>query len=91
MPPNLRALFCKLSPCVTSLLTFTLYSSPPADAVRQNSFCKDAMDEEIERYMKRWLQLAGDRDGGRKRREKCKEAHSMQDYCVDDMFTHVME
>lgn len=49
------------------------------------------MDEEIERYMKRWLQLAGDRDGGRKRREKCKEAHSMQDYCVDDMFTHVME
>ncbi|KAM8734999.1 uncharacterized protein AB9X84_023620 [Acanthopagrus schlegelii] len=61
------------------------------NAVRQNSFCKDAMDEEIERYMKRWLQLAGDRDGGRKRREKCKEAHSMQDYCVDDMFTHVME
>lgn len=90
MPPNLWALFCKLLLCITSANIYPA-PSPPADAVRQNSFCKDAMDEEIERYMKRWLQLAGDRDGGRKRREKCKEAHSMQDYCVDDMFTHVME
>ncbi|XP_056237395.1 uncharacterized protein LOC130172598 [Seriola aureovittata] len=62
------------------------------NAVRQNSFCKDAVDEEIERYMKRWLQLAGDRDGGRKRRqEKGKEANSMQDYCMDEMFTNVIE
>ncbi|XP_049901862.1 uncharacterized protein LOC126391272 isoform X1 [Epinephelus moara] len=62
------------------------------NAVRQNSFCKDAVDEEIESYMKRWLQLAADRDGGRKRRqEKGKEANSMQDYCVDEMFTHEME
>lgn len=50
------------------------------------------MDEEIERYIKRWLQLAGDRDGGRKRRqEKGKEATSVQDYCVDEMFTNVIE
>ncbi|XP_071326409.1 uncharacterized protein [Trachinotus anak] len=62
------------------------------NAVRQNSFCKDAVDEEIERYIKRWLQLAGDRDGGRKRRQdKGKEANSMQDYCVDDMFSNVIE
>ncbi|XP_041843091.1 uncharacterized protein LOC121641178 [Melanotaenia boesemani] len=63
------------------------------NAVRQNSFCKDAVDEEIERYMKRWLQLAGDRDGGRKRRqEKGKEAMgSMRNYCVDDMFANVIE
>ncbi|XP_018555636.1 uncharacterized protein LOC108899598 isoform X1 [Lates calcarifer] len=62
------------------------------NAVRQNSFCKDAVDEEIERYIKRWLQLAGDRDGGRKRRqEKGKEANSVQDYCVDEMFTNVIE
>ncbi|KAG7216518.1 hypothetical protein INR49_002005 [Caranx melampygus] len=62
------------------------------NAVRQNSFCKDAVDEEIERYIKRWLQLAGDRDGGRKRRqEKGKETSNMQDYCMDEMFTHVME
>ncbi|KAM9852057.1 uncharacterized protein ACBR49_005165 [Aulostomus maculatus] len=61
------------------------------DAVRQNSFCKDAVDEEIERYIKRWLQLAGDRDGGRKRRqEKGKEAHSISSYCMDDMFAHVI-
>ncbi|XP_062865586.1 uncharacterized protein LOC134328420 [Trichomycterus rosablanca] len=37
-------------------------------AVRQNSFCSKAVDEEIEKYIKRWLQLAGDRDGGRKKR-----------------------
>ncbi|XP_035019182.2 uncharacterized protein LOC118113512 isoform X1 [Hippoglossus stenolepis] len=62
------------------------------NAVRQNSFCKDAVDEEIERFIKRWLQLAGDRDGGRKRRqEKGKESASMQEYCMDDMFTHVIE
>nr|XP_019962390.1 PREDICTED: uncharacterized protein LOC109642158 isoform X2 [Paralichthys olivaceus] len=62
------------------------------NAVRQNSFCKDAVDEEIERFIKRWLQLAGDRDGGRKRRqEKGKESASMQGYCMDDMFTHVIE
>ncbi|XP_029360823.1 uncharacterized protein LOC115045336 [Echeneis naucrates] len=62
------------------------------NAVRQNSFCKDAVDEEIERYMKRWLQLAGDRDGGRKRRqEKGKEGNSMQDYCVDGMYSNVIE
>ncbi|XP_076746362.1 uncharacterized protein LOC101471050 isoform X2 [Maylandia zebra] len=54
------------------------------NAVRQNSFCKDAVDEEIERYIKRWLQLAGNRDGGRKRRqEKGKEATSMGNYCVE--------
>ncbi|XP_042345908.1 uncharacterized protein LOC121945674 [Plectropomus leopardus] len=62
------------------------------NAVRQNSFCKDAVDEEIESYMKRWLQLAADRDGGRKRRqEKGKEANSMQDYCMDEMFTNEIE
>ncbi|XP_061573409.1 uncharacterized protein LOC133438847 isoform X2 [Cololabis saira] len=64
------------------------------NAVRQNSFCKNAVDEEIERYMKRWLQLAGDRDGGRKRRqEKGKEAMGdmMRNYCVGEMFAAVME
>lgn len=50
------------------------------------------MDEEIERYIKRWLQLAGDRDGGRKRRqEKGKESDSMRNYRVDEMFTNVIE
>lgn len=62
------------------------------NAVRQNAFCKDAVDEEMERYIKRWLQLAGDRDGGRKRRqEKGKEATSMGNCCVDEMFTGVTE
>ncbi|XP_072249665.1 uncharacterized protein [Leuresthes tenuis] len=63
------------------------------NAVRQNSFCKDAVYEEIERYMKRWLQLAGDRDGGRKRRqEKGKDAiGSMRNYCVGEMFADVIE
>jgi len=70
-----------------------LKTSFSADAVRQNSFCKDAVDEEIERYMKRWLQLAGDRDGGRKRRqEKGKDAiGNMRNYCVGEMFADVIE
>lgn len=48
------------------------------------------MDEEIERYIKRWLQLAGDRDGGRKRRQD-KGKESERNYCVDAMFTNVIE
>lgn len=42
-------------------------------AVRRNSLTSDATDGEIERYAKRWLQLATDRDGGRRERQKRKE------------------
>ncbi|XP_029986321.1 uncharacterized protein LOC115416624 [Sphaeramia orbicularis] len=38
------------------------------DAVRRNKFTSNATTQEIETFVKRWLQLAGDRDGGRKRR-----------------------
>uniref|UniRef100_A0A672LHI4 DUF4806 domain-containing protein n=1 Tax=Sinocyclocheilus grahami TaxID=75366 RepID=A0A672LHI4_SINGR len=40
------------------------------DAVRKNVFSSTATNSEIENVMKRWLHLASDRDGGRKRRQK---------------------
>ncbi|KAK2905492.1 hypothetical protein Q8A67_007291 [Cirrhinus molitorella] len=39
-------------------------------AVRKNVFSSRATNSEIENVMKRWLHLASDREGGRKRRQK---------------------
>ncbi|XP_067274662.1 uncharacterized protein [Pseudorasbora parva] len=39
-------------------------------AVRRNRLTATATDQEIEQWVKRWLQLATDRDGGRRAREK---------------------
>nr|XP_020444436.1 uncharacterized protein LOC109953328 [Monopterus albus] len=44
-------------------------------SVRQNSATASAPDGEIEKYIKRWLQLASDRDGGRRERAM-KQANS---------------
>ncbi|XP_067282158.1 uncharacterized protein [Pseudorasbora parva] len=40
------------------------------NAVRTNAHTKSSTDKEVERYITRWLQLAPDRDGGRKERAK---------------------
>nr|XP_001344635.2 uncharacterized protein LOC100005637 [Danio rerio] len=40
------------------------------NAVRTNGHTKSATDKEVEKYITRWLQLAPDRDGGRKERQK---------------------
>ncbi|KAK7138671.1 hypothetical protein R3I93_015939 [Phoxinus phoxinus] len=39
-------------------------------AVRRNRLTATATDQEIEHWTKRWLQLAADRDGGRRARQK---------------------
>lgn len=49
-----------------------------AAAVRKNVFTAKSPEMEIERYVKRWFQLAGDRDGGRKARELKKAAAQQQ-------------
>ena len=36
------------------------------DAVRKKPHSREATDKDIEHYIARWLQLAPDRDGGRK-------------------------
>ncbi|XP_038129343.1 uncharacterized protein LOC119775437 [Cyprinodon tularosa] len=38
--------------------------------VRNNQLTATATDQEVEAYIKRWLHLAGDRDGGRRKREE---------------------
>ena len=38
-------------------------------AVRKNIRCREATDSDIESIVKRWLQLASDRNGGRRARE----------------------
>ncbi|XP_045903186.1 uncharacterized protein LOC123969648 [Micropterus dolomieu] len=43
------------------------------DAVWRNPFTSSAAEKEVEGTMKRWLQLAADREGGRKRRLLSKE------------------
>ncbi|XP_065127443.1 uncharacterized protein [Paramisgurnus dabryanus] len=42
------------------------------NAVRANAHTKMSTDKEVEKYITRWLQLAPDRDGGRKERAKSK-------------------
>jgi len=39
-------------------------------AVRRNRLTATATDQEIENWIKRWLQLSADRDGGRRGRQK---------------------
>ena len=43
-----------------------------SDAVRKNTFTAKCTDGEIDPHVKRWFQLSGDRDGGRKDRETLK-------------------
>ncbi|XP_077061614.1 uncharacterized protein LOC143714392 [Siphateles boraxobius] len=40
------------------------------NAVRTNAHTKTSTDKEVEKYITRWLQLAPDRDGGRKMEKK---------------------
>ena len=42
--------------------------------VRNNQLTATATDQEVEAYIKRWLHLAGDRDGGRREREEKRRA-----------------
>ena len=39
------------------------------DAIMKNNIITTPAESEIENFIKRWFQLAGDRDGGRKARE----------------------
>ncbi|KAG9273338.1 hypothetical protein AMEX_G12454 [Astyanax mexicanus] len=43
------------------------------EAVRRNSLCANATEMEVERVIRRWFHLAGDREGGRKRRKEIAE------------------
>ncbi|XP_076846107.1 uncharacterized protein LOC143491197 [Brachyhypopomus gauderio] len=43
------------------------------EAVRRNPLCANATDIEVEKVIKRWFHLAGDREGGRKRRKQIAE------------------
>lgn len=38
------------------------------EAVRRNPSCAQATELEVENVIKRWFHLAGDREGGRKKR-----------------------
>ncbi|XP_026101563.1 uncharacterized protein LOC113072803 isoform X1 [Carassius auratus] len=49
--------------------------------VRNSRLTATATDQEIEFFIKKWLHLAGDRDGGRREREKRK---SVQETCLRD-------
>jgi len=42
--------------------------------VRNNRLTATATDQEVEAYIKKWLHLAGDRDGGRREREERRRA-----------------
>ncbi|XP_071059130.1 uncharacterized protein [Pseudochaenichthys georgianus] len=42
--------------------------------VRNNRLTATATDQEVESYIKKWLHLAGDRDGGRREREERRRA-----------------
>ncbi|XP_073730188.1 uncharacterized protein [Misgurnus anguillicaudatus] len=37
-------------------------------AIRRNPGCRQSTNQEVEQWLRRWLYLAGDREGGRKRR-----------------------
>ncbi|XP_073778635.1 uncharacterized protein isoform X2 [Danio rerio] len=50
--------------------------------VRNNRLTAAATDQEVEFYIKRWLQLASDRDGGRREREE--RRRSLQKNCLQD-------
>ncbi|XP_076842100.1 uncharacterized protein LOC143486137 isoform X2 [Brachyhypopomus gauderio] len=43
------------------------------EAVRRNPLCANATDIEVEKVIRRWFHLAGDREGGRKRRKQIAE------------------
>ncbi|XP_078027182.1 uncharacterized protein LOC144464333 [Epinephelus lanceolatus] len=47
--------------------------------VRNNHLTATATDQEVEAYIKRWLHLTGDRDGGRREREE--KRHASQHTC----------
>uniref|UniRef100_A0A8C4T8C4 DUF4806 domain-containing protein n=1 Tax=Erpetoichthys calabaricus TaxID=27687 RepID=A0A8C4T8C4_ERPCA len=49
------------------------------DAVRRNSVTSRATTQEIEMWIKRWLHLAADRDGGRRARMECQRKNSYQE------------
>lgn len=51
-----------------------LYDFIFKEAVRRNGTCSQATNHEVEKLLKKWLYLAADRDGGRKRRSTDKEA-----------------
>ncbi|XP_071059738.1 uncharacterized protein [Pseudochaenichthys georgianus] len=50
--------------------------------VRNNRLTATATDQEVESYIKKWLHLAGDRDGGRREREERRRA--VQETCLQD-------
>ncbi|RVE69048.1 hypothetical protein OJAV_G00073800 [Oryzias javanicus] len=50
-------------------------------SVRNNMLTKAATDQEIEMFIKRWLHLAGDRDGGRRQREERRQ--TVQHSCLE--------
>lgn len=56
--------------CIYSHINFSISFLA---AVRRNPITGAAAEAEVEKVMKRWLQLAADRDGGRKRRLLAKE------------------
>uniref|UniRef100_A0A3B1K7K2 DUF4806 domain-containing protein n=1 Tax=Astyanax mexicanus TaxID=7994 RepID=A0A3B1K7K2_ASTMX len=43
------------------------------EAVRRNPLCANATEMKVERVIRRWFHLAGDREGGRKRRKEIAE------------------
>lgn len=47
--------------------------------VRNNRLTATATDQEVECYIKRWLHLASDRDGGRRKREERRQ--TFQNIC----------
>ncbi|XP_058612110.1 uncharacterized protein LOC131527209 isoform X1 [Onychostoma macrolepis] len=49
--------------------------------VRNNRLTAAATDQEIETFIKKWLHLSSDRDGGRREREKRRRS---QDTCLQD-------
>ncbi|KAF4115206.1 uncharacterized protein C2orf16-like [Onychostoma macrolepis] len=38
------------------------------EAIRRNPGCRESTNQEVEQWLRRWLYLAGDREGGRRRR-----------------------
>ncbi|XP_056611022.1 uncharacterized protein LOC130427520 [Triplophysa dalaica] len=50
-------------------------------SVRNNRLTATATDQEVECYIKRWLHLASDRDGGRRKREERRQ--TFQNICPD--------
>ncbi|XP_077065738.1 uncharacterized protein LOC143718605 isoform X2 [Siphateles boraxobius] len=40
------------------------------EAIRRNPGCRESTNQEVEQWLRRWLYLSGDREGGRRRRSK---------------------